>query len=149
MSIRVTFFCWIDPFIIIKCPFLLLVTTFVLRLIQSDISVATQVFFFLPVSVSVCILIWSESCRQHIYGSCFALSIQPCLLIGAFSPSSLKVIIDRPVSYCHFNNCLLIVFVVVLLPPFLASWWLSKWFCESPPSPYFLLLAYLLQIFGL
>ena len=35
-----------------------------------------------------------------------------CILIGAFSSFTFKVIIDR---YCHFVNCLGVVFVVLFL----------------------------------
>ena len=36
------------------------------------------------------------SCRQHIYGSCFCIHpANLCLLVGAFNPFTLKVIIDK------------------------------------------------------
>ena len=39
---------------------------------------------------------WSESWKQHICGSCFFIhSATLCLLTGAFSPFTFKVIIDR------------------------------------------------------
>ena len=44
---------------------------------------------------SICVLKsdW-VSCRQHIYGSCFCIhSASLCLLVGAFNPFTLKVII--------------------------------------------------------
>ena len=52
--------------------------------------------FFHPLTFSLCVsldLKW-VSCRQHIYGSCFHIhSAILCLLIGAVSPLTFKVII--------------------------------------------------------
>ena len=63
-----------------------------------------------------CVVVWAffgiaclwdwVSCRQHIYvfSSCIH-SASLCLLVGAFNPLTLKVIIDI-CSYCYFLNCL-------------------------------------------
>ena len=53
--------------------------------------------FFHPLTFSLCVswgLKW-VSCRHHIYGSCFFIhSASLCLLVGAFTPFTFKVIID-------------------------------------------------------
>ena len=105
---------WIDTLIIMLCPFLSLVTFFILKSILSDMSIATPAFFccqfawnifFHPFTfslyVSLC-LKW-VSFRQHIYGSCFCIySASLCLLFGAFNPFTLKVIIDMCVPVTIF-----------------------------------------------
>ena len=80
----------------------------------SCVSIATPTFFsfpfvwnifFYPFTFSLCvsfILRW-VSWRQHIYGSCFLThSATLYLLIGAFKPFTLKVIIDRYVFIAIF-----------------------------------------------
>ena len=99
--------CWINPFIIMWCPPLPLVTSFVLKSILSDTSNATHAFFslfiawniiFHPFTFSLFMSLGLKwvSCRQHVDVSCFFIhSVTLCLLIGAFSPFTFRVIIDR------------------------------------------------------
>nr|KAF6331895.1 hypothetical protein mPipKuh1_008198 [Pipistrellus kuhlii] len=103
---RVISSCWIAPFSIMKWPSLSHVMSFTLRSNLSDISIATPAFFsfpfawktfFHPFTLSLCasfFLRW-VSCRQQIHGSYFLIQSDTlCLLIGAFSPFTFKVIID-------------------------------------------------------
>ena len=112
---------WVDPLIIMQCPSLSLVI-FILRFILFDMRIVTSAFFcfpfawsifFLPLTFSLYVswgLKW-VSCRQHIYGSYFGVhSASLCLLVGTFSPFTFKVVIDI-CSYCHFLNCLGLIFV--------------------------------------
>ena len=60
------------------------------------------------------------SYRQHIAGSCFfvfllILSATLCLLTGAFSPLTFKVITDR-YAYCHFKPYFPVDFTFLLCP---------------------------------
>ena len=100
-----------------RCSFLSLVIFFILRSILSDMRIATPYFFCFPFAWTIFFhshtfslyvswgLKW-VSCRQHIYGSCFCIySAGLCLLVGAFNPFTIKVIIDM-CSHCHFFNCL-------------------------------------------
>ena len=72
-----------------------------------DTGIATHSFlsfpfpwdiFSHPLALSLCVplaLKW-VSCKQHLYGSCFFMqSATLCLLIGAFSPLTFKVTIDK------------------------------------------------------
>ena len=87
-----------------------------------------------PLTLSLCVsldLKW-VSCGQHKYGSCFCIhSATLCLLIGAFSPFTFKVIVDM----CVLIGILLIVFVVLfcsfllLFFSSLVIWWLSSVLC--------------------
>ena len=91
--------------------------SFVLKSILSDMSVATPAFLS-------CLLAWNifpypftfnlyvsfvlrwVSCRQHIEGFClFIHSATLCLLIGAFSPLTFKVIIDRWLFIAIWTSC--------------------------------------------
>ena len=104
--------------------FLSFVTVFILKSILSDISIATPAFFLFPfawniffhhLTFSLCVsldLKW-VSCRQHVDGSCSFHSATLCILIGAFSALTFKVIIDM---YVLIAFCLLffIVFVILL-----------------------------------
>ena len=96
----------IDPLIIMQCPSLFLVISFILRSILSDMRIAIPAFFCFPFawniffhplifSLYVSLVLRWVSCRQHIYGSCFFIhSASLCLLVGAFNPFTFKVIID-------------------------------------------------------
>ena len=96
ISIIVMSSSWIDPLIIMQCPSLSLVIL-ILRLILSDLKIATPVFFcfpfvwnifFHPLTFSLYVssdLKWA-SFRQLIYASCFYIhSASLCLLVGAFN----------------------------------------------------------------
>ena len=64
------------------------------------------------------------SCRQNINGSCFCShSASLCLLLGAFNPFTLKVIIDIYVPINHFLNC----FGFALVDLFLLLYFLTKY----------------------
>ena len=53
-------------------------------------------FFFLHFSLCVCLVLKWVSCKQHIDRSCFFIqAVTLCLLIGAFSYLTFKVIVDR------------------------------------------------------
>ena len=79
------------------------------------------------------------SWRQHIYGSCFCIhSASLCLLVGAFSPLTFKVIIDLYVLIAillialDLFLLLFFSFLLLLFSP-LVVWWLSlvlylRWF---------------------
>ena len=96
----------IDPLIIMQCPSLCLVILFILSSILSDMRIATPAFFYFPfawniffhpltLSLYVSLALKWVSCRQHIYGSSFFIhSACLCLLVEAFNPFTLKVIID-------------------------------------------------------
>ena len=104
---------WIDLFIVMECPSLSLVI-FILRSVLSDIRIAIPAFFYFPFtwniffhplgfSVYVFVGLKWISYRQHIYGSCFCIhSASLCLLVGAFSPFTFKVIIDILVPIAIF-----------------------------------------------
>ena len=73
---------------------------------MSDMRIGTPAFFcfqfawnifFQPFTFSLYVSLGLKwvSCRQHIYGSSFCIhSASLCLLVGAFSPFTFKVIID-------------------------------------------------------
>ena len=104
---------YIDLLIIMECSSLSLVI-FILRSILSDMRIATPAFFCFPFTWNIffCLLTFSlhvslglkwVSCRQHIYGSFFYIhSASLCLLVGAFSPFTFKVIIDIYVPIAIF-----------------------------------------------
>ena len=49
--------------------------------------------------------------RQHVYGVCFCIhSASLCLLVGAFGPFTLKVIIDRYILIAIVIHCFGFVF---------------------------------------
>ena len=106
---------WIDPFVIMQCPFLSLVIF--LRSILSDMKIETTAFFWFPFAwntffhpLTFClyvslILKW-VSCRQHAYRFCFCIhSVSLCLLFGVFNPFT-GTNYWYICSYCHFLNCL-------------------------------------------
>ena len=125
MIMSVIFFSCIDPFIIIECPSLSFVINFVLKSTLSDMSIATWAFLSFPFmwniffhhptfSLYVSLALKWVSCKWHIDGSCFFIqSATLCLLVGAFSPLTFKVIID---SY---------VLIAILL---LVSWLFLQFF---------------------
>ena len=94
--------------------------------ILSDMSIATPAFFSYPFAWKTCFqpftftlcrscVLRRDSCRQHIYGSCFVIhSAILCFLIGAFNPFMFKVIIDRYVFIADFLY--LCSFVSLFLP---------------------------------
>ena len=78
------------------------------------LSIATPAFFSCPFAWNVFSQLFTFSlcsllfCRQHMCGSCFLIhSATLCLLIGAFNPFTLKVIINR------------YLFIAILLPSYL------------------------------
>ena len=122
MFTRLTSSCWIELFIIMKCPSLFLVTAFVLKLILSYIAIDTTVSFLFPFAWKTFLhtftfipfasfdLKWF-SCREHMYVCVFSMhSATLCLFIGEFNPFTFKVIVN---SYV-LTDILLIVFVVIL-----------------------------------
>ena len=63
-------------------------------------------------SLCVSLPLKSFSCRQYIEGSCsFIQSATLCLLIGAFSPLTFKVIIDRYVLIIFYKFIYLFLFI--------------------------------------
>ena len=61
--------------------------------------------FFHPLTFTLYVSLGLKwvSCRQQIYGSCFYIhSVSLCLLVGAFNPFTLKVIIDMYVLIAIF-----------------------------------------------
>ena len=105
-----------------------LFTALFLKSILSNMSIATQLFFFFscsfacymcfqPFTFSVCrsfVLRW-VSCRQHMYGSFFLIhSSILFLLIGSFNPFTLKAIIDRYLFIAIFRTCVPLSFTVFL-----------------------------------
>ena len=108
----------LTPLIIMQCPSLFRAIFFILRSILSDMRIATPPFFclpftwnifFHPLGFSVYVFVGLKwiSYRQHIYGSCFCIhSASLCLLVGAFSPFTFKVII--------FTYGLIAIFLIAL-----------------------------------
>ena len=96
---------WICPFIIVKCPSLSLVVTFVLKVYFVWYKYATPAFFpfagnifFHSFTFSLCAsfnLKWAFY-RKRMYG-CFVFHGMEwkCLLTGAFNSFTFKLIIDR------------------------------------------------------
>ena len=94
-----------NPLIIMYCASLCLAIFFILRSVLFDTRIATTVFFcflfvwnifFYPLNFSLNVSLGLKwvSCRQHIYGSCFCIHLANlCLLVGAFSPFTFKVLI--------------------------------------------------------
>ena len=93
-------------------------------------SIATPAFlsfpftwniFFYPLTFSLYVsfaLRW-VSCRQHIVGSCFSIqSATLCLLIGVFSPLTLKIIIDKYVFIAILNVVLQLIVCFSFVPFF-------------------------------
>ena len=67
------------------------------------ISICIEYLFLLTFSLYVSLGLKWVSCRQHIYVSCICIhSASLCLLVGAFNPFTLKVIIDMYVSITIF-----------------------------------------------
>ena len=65
------------------------------------------------------------SCRQHIYGSCFCIhSASLCLLVGAFSPLTFKVIIDM---YILITLLLTVLDLSFFVPSSLVLLWLDDY----------------------
>ena len=102
----------------------------------SDMRIATPAFFCLPFSWKIFFhpltinlyvslgLRW-VSCREHIHGSCFCIhSASLCLLVGAFSPFTFKVIIDMYVTIAIF---------LIIWGWFCRSFFFSciSWLCKS------------------
>ena len=107
---------WTDPLIIMQCPSLSLALFFILRPILSDMKIAIPDFFCFPFPQDIFFhsftfslfaslgLKW-VSHRQHMYGSCFGKhSAYLCLLVGAFNPFTVKVIIDIYVPIAMFST---------------------------------------------
>ena len=130
--------------------------------IMSSVSITIPAFYFCDVffqsvtfSLHVSLNLKWISCRQHVYKPCFSIQIATFgLLIGAFSPFTFQVIIDKynrwdhervrhnlattqkqqQSIYCHFLHCFGVVFVVLfcsflLLLSSLVIWWLSLLLC--------------------
>ena len=127
-----------DPFIIIECPSLSFFMVFVLKSILSVRSIATPAFLSFPFAwnffhhfsfnLYVSFALKWFSCRQHIVGSCFiGQSATLCLLIGAFSPLTFKLIIVR----YDFIAILNLVFQLILyffFVPFFFFLFFILWF---------------------
>ena len=109
---------WILPLCIMKWPSgsLFMESPF-LKSILSDISIATPAYFscpfawkicFQPFTFSLCrsfVLRW-VSCRQHMCGSCFLIhSAVLCVLIGAFNPFTLRLLLIGSYSLPFFHTC--------------------------------------------
>ena len=103
----VTSSSWMDPLTIKWCPSLSFLTAFILKSIVSVMSIATPALLSCPLAWNIFsypltfnlyvsfALRW-VSWRQQIEGFCFFIhSATLCLLTGAFSPLTFKVIIDR------------------------------------------------------
>ena len=120
---------------------------FVLKSILSDMSIATPAFlsflftwniFFHPLTFNLYVsfvLRW-VSCSQHVVSSCFLIqSATLCLLIGAFSPLTFKVIIDKYVFIAILNLVFLLIICFSFVPFFFFffffGWMISfiLWLC--------------------
>ena len=142
-----------------------LVTVFVLKSILSDTCISTRDFFlfpfawsifFHPVTFSLLVFLglkWVASCRQHTHVTCF-FSIHLatlCLLTGAFSQFTFKVIIDMYVLiaillivlWLFCSSSLFLSFSLVLFPCNLMS------FFSVVTILFSLFFVCLLQVFGL
>ena len=112
---------------------------FFLKSILSDIRITMPLFFLFsflsntfiyPLTLSLCVswkLKW-VSCRQHILGSFFFLSICVFLLVNPLSLHLDWVLIVRADS-CHLSDCFLVVFCLHWFPfplflPTFVNWWL-------------------------
>ena len=118
-------FWWIDPFIIIKCPFISQVTLFILKFIWSDIIIAIQAYlwvlfawyiFFHLSTFNLFASLKCISCRQHRVGSFFFL-IQCnnlCLIFGLFNPFIFYITIN----ILGFSSDICLLFVSMCLMSF-------------------------------
>ena len=104
-------------------PSLSLITSFILKSVLSNMSIAALAFFWftfswntffhsLTFSLYVSLGLKWIFCRQRTYEPCFCShSASLCLLVGAFNPFIFRVIIEMYVSIiiclfvCHFPNC--------------------------------------------
>jgi len=100
-AIVIFFFDW-SPYHYVSLFCLLLHTVFVLRSVLPDISITTSAFFWFPFACNTVSYTFSFSLYVFssevgsIYRSCFCVhSATLCLLTGAFSQFTLKVIIVR------------------------------------------------------
>lgn len=96
-----------------------------------SISICRQ-YLFPSITFSLCVSFDLKQVfyRQHICGSCFFMySSTLCLLIGAFSPFTFKVIIHRYVviAILLLSDCFVVLLCsfLILLFPSLLCWWLS------------------------
>ena len=125
-----------DPLIIKHCPSLSFFMAFILKPILPDMSIATLAFLSCPLAWNIFshpltfnpyvsfALRWI-SYRQQIEGFCFFIqSAILCLLIGALSPLTFKVIIDRYVFIAILN----LVFQLILCFSFLLFFGGVGWF---------------------
>ena len=115
---------WIDLLIIMQCPSLSLLIVFILKSILSDneychssfllIYIFMDTFFPSPHFQSVCVPRSEVGLLQTAYiWVCFCIhSASLCLLVGAFNPFTLKIIIDMKV---------LIAILLIVLDLFLKS----------------------------
>ena len=140
----VIYSCWIDHYVMyffVSCYSLYFKIYFVwlkcCYLTFFWLLFAWNIFFHpLTFSLHVSLDLKCVSYRQHIYWSYFCISLALlCLLIGVLSLFTLKVITDIHVLYCHFVNCLGVVFVVLfcsfllLLLSYIVIWWVSSVLC--------------------
>ena len=101
---------------------------FILKSILSDMSIATPAFLSCPLAWNIfshhltfnlCVsfaLRW-VSCRQQIEGFCFFIKyVTLCLLIGAFSPLTFKVITDRWLFIAILNLVIQLILWFSVLP---------------------------------
>ena len=134
---------WIDSFIIMQYPSLLLPIVFVSKSILSDISIDTPAFFwvqftwnifFHSFNFSLCVALdlMSVSYKQ-IYMSLIFVYIQTVYIFsGVFNPLMFKVIINMYVLnaillfWIHFHRFFL---ALSLLLPSLVIWWLTLMLC--------------------
>ena len=108
---------WIDPFVIMQCSSLSLVTVFVLKSILSDRSIDTSAFFYISCSIffhlfhfSLCVPLdlKSVSCKQHICRFCFCIcSSSLCIWIRAYC--WFKVNYWLSCAYCPFVHFFLVI----------------------------------------
>ena len=115
---------WLDPRIFMYCSFLSVATFFILKSILSDneychssfllIYIFMDTFFPSPHFQSVCVPRSEVGLLQTAYiWVCFCIhSASLCLLVGAFNPFTLKIIIDMKV---------LIAILLIVLDLFLKS----------------------------
>ena len=101
-------------------------------------------------SLSVCVLftlMWA-SCRQHIVGSYFLIqSATHCLLIPAFSPLAVKVIINRCIFITIFTlifQLILYLFFIIFFP--FVVWWFLLYYAYVLFLLIFVTLLYVLNL---
>ena len=94
------------------------------------LSIVMKYLFPSPHFQLICVLClrWGY-CKQHNVGSCFHIqSASLCLLIGAFSPLTVKGIIDKSFATVNFVVQLILCFSFIPFTFFVCLFVLAGWF---------------------